>query len=120
MIIKNVLPYFRTSVLPYFRSLSHPSRVVKNNLGFSLVAVLSATAISGILFSAILSMITLQQKEGKAIQQQLASASLKYNILQTLRNPENCMCQFPSGQQIKEGVDLNLPVLRVTVAQRLK
>ena len=89
MIIKNVLPYFR--------SLSHPSRVVKNNLGFSLVAVLSATAISGILFSAILSMITLQQKEGKAIQQQLASASLKYNILQTLRNPENCMCQFSFG-----------------------
>ena len=50
----------------------------------------------GISFAAMISMITTQHKEGKAIQQQLASASLKYAVLQTLRNPENCICQFNS------------------------
>ena len=50
-------------------------------------------------------MLTTQHKQGKAIQQQLASASLKYGILQTLRNPENCLCQFNSLPSTPHTID---------------
>lgn len=62
--------------------------------GFSLISTLVAIAISGIIFSAFLSMMMLQRNEGNSIRQQLARASLTYSILQTLRNPESCLCQF--------------------------
>ena len=48
----------------------------------------------GISFSAVIAMLAAQQKEGQSIQQQLARASLKYSILQTLKNEGNCLCQF--------------------------
>ena len=53
-----------------------------------------AVGIASLTFMAVLGMINFQQIEGKAINQQLARASLKYNILQTLKNPQNCLCQF--------------------------
>ena len=59
----------------------------------------------GISFAAMISMLTTQHKQGKAIQQQLASASLKYGILQTLRNPENCLCQFNSLPSTPHTID---------------
>ena len=55
----------------------------------------------GISFSAMISMITVQQREGRAIQQQLARGSLKYAILQTMRNLDNCACQFNSPGDLK-------------------
>ena len=48
----------------------------------------------GISFAAMISMMTTQHREGKYINQQLASASLKYAILQTLKNRDNCLCQL--------------------------
>ena len=59
----------------------------------------------GISFAAMISMLTAQHKQGKAIQQQLASASLKYGILQTLRNPDNCLCQFNSLPSTPHTID---------------
>ena len=59
----------------------------------------------GITFAAMISMLTTQHKQGKAIQQQLASASLKYGILQTLRNPDNCLCQFNSLPSTPHTID---------------
>ena len=59
----------------------------------------------GISFAAMISMLTTQHKQGKAIQQQLASASLKYGILQTLRNPDNCLCQFNSLPSTPHTID---------------
>ncbi len=53
-----------------------------------------AVGIASLTLMAVLGMINFQQIEGKAINQQLARASLKYNILQTLKNPQNCLCQF--------------------------
>ena len=48
----------------------------------------------GMAFSAMIAMITTQQKEGKAIYQKLGKGATKFAILQTLYNPENCLCQF--------------------------
>ena len=48
----------------------------------------------GMAFSAMIAMITTQQKEGKAIHQKLGKGATKFAILQTLYNPENCLCQF--------------------------
>ena len=39
-------------------------------------------------------MLSTYQKESKAIQQSLSSSALKYNILQILTTPNNCLCQF--------------------------
>ena len=75
-------------------TLIHFPCLVKDDLGFSLISMLIAVFIMGIIFTSILSMMTLQSKEGHAIKQQLARASVKYSILQTLKKPENCTCQF--------------------------
>ena len=48
----------------------------------------------GMAFSAMIAMITTQQKEGKAIYQKLGKGATKFAVLQTLYNPENCLCQF--------------------------
>ena len=38
------------------------------------------------------------QKQAKHLNQQLVSASVKYSLLQTLRNPLNCQCHFDPNQ----------------------
>ena len=48
----------------------------------------------GISFTVMMSAISVQHREAKAIKQQLVSINLKHWILQTLRNPENCHCQL--------------------------
>ena len=64
------------------------------NQGFTLTAALISVLIMGISFSAMISMITIQHKQTRILNQQLASASVKYSLLQTLRNPTNCQCHF--------------------------
>ena len=59
----------------------------------------------GISFAAMISMLTVQQKEAKAIYQQLARGSLKYTILQVLRNPANCTCQFNTLPSFPHTID---------------
>ena len=81
---------------------------VNNNFGFSLMATLIAVLIMGITFAAMISMITVQQKEGRALYQQLARGSLKYAMLQTLRNPQNCTCQFNSLPSTPHGCANNM------------
>ena len=80
--------YFRTLIL------GSPPRVVKHNLGFSLVSTLIAVGILGISSATLMSVVSFQQKEGKAIKQQLANESVKYFMLQTLSRSGNCSCQF--------------------------
>ena len=75
---------------------TYPPHLMDNNLGFSLVSVLIVVGIVGMTFAGTLSLITTQQKEGDAVKQQLAKASVKYALLQTLKNPDSCLCQFNS------------------------
>ena len=51
----------------------------------------------GISFSAFIAMLTVQNKETRFLRQQLASISVKYSLLQTLKNPVNCQCHFDSS-----------------------
>ena len=53
-----------------------------------------------------MNMIVVQNQEGQNIQQQLASASLKYHILQVLKSPENCRCQFENEDLTKGSWDV--------------
>ena len=62
--------------------------------GFSLINSLIAVAIVGINLAVLVSLLSSQQKESKHVQQSLLSSSIKYNILQTLKDPNNCLCQF--------------------------
>ena len=48
----------------------------------------------GLVFSAVISMLSVQSKEAKSIKQQLASMNTKYFILQTLARSSSCTCQF--------------------------
>ena len=48
----------------------------------------------GIVFAAVISMLSVQSKEAKSIKQQLASMNTKYFILQTLARSNSCTCQF--------------------------
>ena len=88
------------------------------NSGFFLVSILVGTAISSILFAAIVSMITMQSRESRFIQQQLSSASLKYSILQTLKNSNNCLCNFDgktidTSETDEQEIDLNDGVFKI-------
>ena len=65
-----------------------------DNKGFSLTSTLIATVIMGLVFSAVISMLSIQNKEAKSIKQQLASMNTKYFILQTLAKSSSCTCQF--------------------------
>lgn len=70
------------------------AQFIKNKQGESLTLALIGTALIGLSFTALISMIRVQQKEGTTLVQQLTNESLKYEILQTLKNPEVCKCQF--------------------------
>ena len=48
----------------------------------------------GIVFSAMISMLSVQHKELKSIKQQLLSMNLKHFILQTMTKLSNCTCHF--------------------------
>ena len=93
-------PSIQVSKYPSIQVSKYPSIQVSikifplKNQGFSLTSTLIAVFITGITFIAMISMLTTQQKEGKAIYQQLARGSLKYTILQVLKNPDNCTCQL--------------------------
>ena len=64
--------------------------------GFSLISVLISIGLFGMVISMVFSALSIQNKESKAIQQKLASASLKYRLLGILSDPSNCVCQFHS------------------------
>ena len=55
-----------------------------------------------------------QQKEGRSIQQQMAVATLKYQVLQTLQNKDKCSCQFTQNikSQTSEGHLTDFSTLR--------
>ena len=80
--------------------------------GFSLVSSLVSLGIVGLIMSALISLLSIQQKDGRSIEQQLASASLKYHTLQMLRYKENCHCQFQSLPSIKGKSELSLTSLK--------
>ena len=48
----------------------------------------------GIVFSAMISMLSVQHKELKSIKQQLLTMNLKHFILQTMTKTSNCTCHF--------------------------
>ena len=68
--------------------------LTNNNLGFTLTSILIASAISGMLFVAVLQMLSFQHKEVDYLKQQLVGMSVKYSILQALRKPGTCNCHF--------------------------
>ena len=70
------------------------TQIVNNSFGSTLVTALIVTALIGFSFTAIVSQMINQQKEGRSIQQQMAVATLKYQVLQTLQNKDKCSCQF--------------------------
>ena len=101
--------YFRTLIL------GSPPRVIKHNLGFSLVSTLMAVGILGISSDTLMSVVSFQQKEGRAIKQQLANESVKYFMLQTLSRSGNCTCQFNKKFEIdtsKASDELDIEIFR--------
>lgn len=91
--IKKLLPHMQMLLTPVsLRSVN--VRLIHNHCGFNLVSILVGTAIGGVVLTTVMSMIGLQQRETKAIQQQLAKISLKTQVLQTLSKEKNCTCQF--------------------------
>ena len=83
------------------------STKVNNNFGFSLMGALITVAIISMSFLAMLSMMSTQNREGKAIKHQLASMSMKYFMLQTLATSGKCTCQL-NRFSIEEGVTSEL------------
>ena len=71
----------------------HSSRSSKQ-LGFSLVSMLFAILISGILMTSVSSIIVVQSKENRAIYQKLHRSSLNFRTLSVLRDQSKCSCQF--------------------------
>lgn len=82
---------------------------MKNN-GFTLTSALISVLIMGMAFSAMIAMITTQQKEGKDIYQKIGRSSLKYAILQNLFNPEHCLCQFDPSKRTPMSSDPKLTI----------
>ena len=80
---------------------------VDNNFGFSLMGALITVGIISMSFLAMLSMMSTQNREGKAIKHQLASMSMKYFMLQTLATSGKCTCQL-NRFSIEEGVTSEL------------
>ena len=64
--------------------------------GFFLVSSLIAVAIAGMLLTTMLSMFSIQSREGKASKQKLDGVAFQYALLHVLKNPSNCLCQFES------------------------
>ena len=62
--------------------------------GFSLIGALISVAIVGMTIMAILSALSAQQKEQERVQRGLVRSAFVYDVLQILRNPENCFCQM--------------------------
>ena len=90
------------------------TQIVNNPFGSTLVTALIVTALIGFSFTAIVSQMINQQKEGRSIQQQMAVATLKYQVLQTLQNKDNCSCQLMQNikSQTSEGHLTDFSTLR--------
>ena len=115
----SVIQSFSHSVIQSFLSKHNSFRlvntqIVNNPFGSTLVTALIVTALIGFSFTAIVSTMMNQQKEGRSIQQQMAVATLKYQVLQTLQNKDNCSCQFTQNikSQTSEGHLTDFSTLR--------
>ena len=106
----------RQTIIKLYTLFCHKSSIIKAirqyRHGFSLVSSLVSLGIVGLVMSALISLLSIQQKDGRSIEQQLASASLKYHTLQMLRYKENCHCQFQSLPSIKGKSELSLTSLK--------
>ena len=94
MIQVSKYPSIQVSILGYLDTWKYIKTLPLKNQGVSLTSTLIAVLIMGISFAEMLSMLTTQQKEAKATDQQFARGHLKYAILQILRSPDNRICQF--------------------------
>ena len=115
----SVIQSFSHSVIQSFLSKHNSFRlvntqIVNNPFGSTLVTALIVTALIGFSFTAIVSTMMNQQKEGRSIQQQMAVATLKYQVLQTLQNKDSCSCQFTQNikSQTSEGHLTDFSTLR--------
>ena len=70
--------------------------------GFSLISALISVVIVGLAASAMVSTLSIQQRETTIIQQRLAASKLEYQMLQTLKNEGMCLCFF-GGVNIANG-----------------
>ena len=105
--------YLRTCVPAYLKKYTDNNLSVKCNLknsnlkssfenGFSLISTLIATLIMGILISTMLTTFSWQNKELQFIKEQLLSASLKFFMIQTMKNLENCTCHFKQDPTLRD------------------
>ena len=96
---------------PSVKSNLNSSLKLSSGDGFSLISTLIAAAIAGLIFTGILSMISVQQKMENSFQQKLAGISLHYQMLQSFKAGSHCACQF-DGQTINNSIQtLTLPQL---------
>ena len=82
--------------------------VRQNQSGFTLISALMGVLIVGITSSALVSMITYQHREVNHIKRQLTSASLKYFIIQNIKNINRCDCHFAQDPTDVDPNNVNL------------
>jgi type II secretory pathway pseudopilin PulG len=74
------------------RAKIHDLELIQNRLGFSIVEVLVAVGIMGVLTLSILSLLNTQNRELRAIDEKMNLQSLQVAISASLSNPGFCSC----------------------------
>ena len=99
---------YKDSDLSVKRNLKNSNLKSSFENGFSLISTLIATLIMGILISTMLTTFSWQNKELQFIKEQLLSASIKFFMIQTMKNLENCDCHFKQDPTLRDANSENL------------